>query len=364
MFSLTQINKEQFPIDYTEMATALSRRAGLCILDNYGNNLFFHAAAGSRSNYGEDHSSWGLELGASVKVFAEDSKTVLDGTQLPYSASGSVESSSKARCCNHEDHMNCVVAHGYIWDTVVSVSEPFPSTDIDDPKYPREWQSRYNQRHCWIAHTQVDLTWVEQAVLPTVRTSLRHAGVEWDSDVLWRTFLHDREATGTERLPADLHTAIGKILKWHGLTRAGYKKLGYDPAGQQTYSASIDHTIDWFSAPLDEKKNGVDPEVATKAEELLQEGVDVVSHGESLGVFGWARMLERRICVTEQGFVGSVHQLAKPGDQIAIFESVGMPFLLRQDGSQFRIIGSCYVEGQMDGEAVEEMSNWTAIHIV
>ena len=54
-----------FRIDYTEPAAALSRRAGLSILRQYGNSLFLHAAAGLRSAPRDSHTSWGMELGVS-----------------------------------------------------------------------------------------------------------------------------------------------------------------------------------------------------------------------------------------------------------------------------------------------------------
>jgi hypothetical protein len=59
LFALSLVDQQGFPIDYTESATALSRRAGMFLLTKHGNEFFLHAAAGVRSNYGSTHSSWG-----------------------------------------------------------------------------------------------------------------------------------------------------------------------------------------------------------------------------------------------------------------------------------------------------------------
>ena len=47
-----------------------------------------------------------------------------------------------------------------------------------------------------------------------------------------------------------------------------------------------------------------------------------------------------------------------------VFDSVNMPFVLRQDGRQYRIAGSCYIEGLVNGEAVIENSKWVETHVI
>lgn len=108
----------------------------------------------------------------------------------------------------------------------------------------------------------------------------------------------------------------------------------------------------------------MEPSVATHAQKLIDGGLAATTDADRSDLFGWMRMLERRICVTANGLVGSVHQSAQVGDHIVVFEGVNMPFVLRQDGRQYRIVGSCYIEGLMGGEAVKEDSEWTEIHIV
>ena len=44
---------------------------------------------------------------------------------------------------------------------------------------------------------------------------------------------------------------------------------------------------------------------------------------------------------------------AKIGDEICIFEGVNAPFVIRKSGERYKIVGSCYLHGMMDGEALK-----------
>lgn len=61
----------------------------------------------------------------------------------------------------------------------------------------------------------------------------------------------------------------------------------------------------------------------------------------------------RRFCVTESGRTGWVHGNAVAGDLVSVLCGFAVSVLVRSYEDAFRVIGQCYVEGIMDGEAVE-----------
>ena len=54
---------------------------------------------------------------------------------------------------------------------------------------------------------------------------------------------------------------------------------------------------------------------------------------------------------------------ANIGDEICIFEGVNAPFLLRKSGEHYKIVGSCYLHGMMDGEALRR-DDWKPTKIL
>ena len=43
----------------------------------------------------------------------------------------------------------------------------------------------------------------------------------------------------------------------------------------------------------------------------------------------------------------------RPGDIICIFSGGRVPFIVRAEGSEFRLVGEAYVHGLMEGQAVK-----------
>ncbi|KAK4574464.1 hypothetical protein LTR86_001305 [Recurvomyces mirabilis] len=62
----------------------------------------------------------------------------------------------------------------------------------------------------------------------------------------------------------------------------------------------------------------------------------------------------RRIFVTQSGYVGVGPKHARAGDVVAVIYGGVWPFILRSMGSEYSMIGTCYVHGIMNGEAVRE----------
>ncbi|KAI1438841.1 heterokaryon incompatibility protein-domain-containing protein [Xylaria sp. CBS 124048] len=69
-------------------------------------------------------------------------------------------------------------------------------------------------------------------------------------------------------------------------------------------------------------------------------------------VQGWVAAL--RFCITKQGRFAQVSQSSQPGDRICVLVGGEVPFVVRSTGrGTYTIIGECYVDGIMDGEALE-----------
>jgi hypothetical protein len=62
----------------------------------------------------------------------------------------------------------------------------------------------------------------------------------------------------------------------------------------------------------------------------------------------------KRLMTTTDGRIGMVPQSSRPGDQVWIIFGCSVPVVVRVSGERKELVGECYVDGIMDGEAVEE----------
>ena len=82
------------------------------------------------------------------------------------------------------------------------------------------------------------------------------------------------------------------------------------------------------------------------------------------------RRMSMRLMASQNGRVGMVPKAAMKGDLICLLFGCSVPMLLRkaQNGVQYTVVGECYVDGCMDGEAVEQREKAgaceTTFHIV
>jgi len=74
---------------------------------------------------------------------------------------------------------------------------------------------------------------------------------------------------------------------------------------------------------------------------------DAMLYADQLLVLG----RRRAFCITADGHMAMVPGKTQPGDRIALFAGGPTPFVVRQTGDHYILIGSCYVHGIMDGEA-------------
>ncbi|KAF2498159.1 hypothetical protein BU16DRAFT_440192, partial [Lophium mytilinum] len=62
---------------------------------------------------------------------------------------------------------------------------------------------------------------------------------------------------------------------------------------------------------------------------------------------------KRNFFTSTIGFMGLVPEEAQVGDRICVLFGVERPFVVRENGPSWTMVGECYVHGLMDGEAVD-----------
>jgi Heterokaryon incompatibility protein (HET) len=62
----------------------------------------------------------------------------------------------------------------------------------------------------------------------------------------------------------------------------------------------------------------------------------------------------KKLCLTDRGYLGQVPHSARIGDKVCIFLGSNVPHVIRPvDGGFFRLLGTAYIHGIMQGEAME-----------
>lgn len=64
-------------------------------------------------------------------------------------------------------------------------------------------------------------------------------------------------------------------------------------------------------------------------------------------------LVGRRLMTTLTGYIGLVPEAAQPGDVVAILHGCNFPVILRSRGETYAMIGEAYVDGIMEGEAMD-----------
>ena len=57
----------------------------------------------------------------------------------------------------------------------------------------------------------------------------------------------------------------------------------------------------------------------------------------------------RKFCITDGGYMGWVPLAALRGDRVCFFQGCELPFVVRPDGTGWRLLGDCYLHGLMAG---------------
>jgi hypothetical protein len=71
----------------------------------------------------------------------------------------------------------------------------------------------------------------------------------------------------------------------------------------------------------------------------------------------WDWLTNKALITTKAGRLGLGMLEARKGDQVAIIQGCNVPLLLRPSGRGLRLVGACYIDGLMDGEALRDPQN-------
>lgn len=61
----------------------------------------------------------------------------------------------------------------------------------------------------------------------------------------------------------------------------------------------------------------------------------------------------RKVCITSKGYIGLAPDLTEVGDEVCIFQGARAPFILRNIGDAYNVVGDAFVLNLMKGEALE-----------
>lgn len=155
------------------------------------------------------------------------------------------------------------------------------------------------------------------------------------SEALWRTLIGDRSASDHFPAPPDYAGHYDTMRMMQRLNRDLDARIAAGEAGTpallQLYT-----------------ENGID---LMDSQRLMAEAGLFQSGMASV-------MLERRLFVTKEGYIGAGPVSSRPGDLVFVLAGGHSPFVLRRepepaDGAKFRLVGDCYVHGWMKGEALD-----------
>jgi hypothetical protein len=100
-------------------------------------------------------------------------------------------------------------------------------------------------------------------------------------------------------------------------------------------------------------------EIATRVDEFPENQVPMRRELDSVSEFfaTFDLATSRRVfCMTEDGYMGLAPNGGRLGDRIGIILGCDVPFILRQVGNEWKLVGECYIHGLMDGEALRSES--------
>lgn len=103
----------------------------------------------------------------------------------------------------------------------------------------------------------------------------------------------------------------------------------------------------------------IDLETGTLDEAVLRKLANTLENVETpisrKFTHAWVKFgIARRMCVTAKGYLAHAVAEVQEGDQVVIFSSADVPFLLRPNGDgSYLLVGECYVHGIMYGEAMK-----------
>jgi hypothetical protein len=80
-------------------------------------------------------------------------------------------------------------------------------------------------------------------------------------------------------------------------------------------------------------------------------------------ILNLTRQRHRRAFTSTNGLVGLVPEGSEKGDTVCIVAGPNMPFIFRDYGSMYKLVGETYVHSIMDGELIEASPLVETFHV-
>jgi len=115
----------------------------------------------------------------------------------------------------------------------------------------------------------------------------------------------------------------------------------------QLYNMSYKETREYF-----DKFKNIKPE-DIKASDVINVTPQSKSTIKEYSSLMEKNLANRRFCATSKGYLGWLCDAGEAGDIVCIFAGSNVPYLLRpDDDGYYKLIGECYIQGIMYGEAL------------
>ncbi|KAL5327565.1 hypothetical protein ACEPPN_005265 [Leptodophora sp. 'Broadleaf-Isolate-01'] len=180
-----------------------------------------------------------------------------------------------------------------------------------------------------------------------------------------------------ERIGAELYTPESVRLQWADMVDVGdvFRALGDEDGGEramensirQNYYTSGGSMVFAFmkttlmdsasgginSFPYFPLLGGIGGEPKYAATDSGPDGMDDEHQRARFGTV----CTGRRFFVTMKGYIGLALPEVSQGDSVCVFLGTKIPFVVRPEGDHFLLIGEAYVQGMMNGEAIQELES-------
>jgi Heterokaryon incompatibility protein (HET) len=202
--------------------------------------------------------------------------------------------------------------------------------------------------------------WSKRSIVQEERWKSAYGDKNQTAKALYRVLLSDRVKGGSKA--ADRHAVIFHLPSTFVIAKRQFERLGWNwLTSQEGYYFRweewrkvnkhiwLDHCTldDFFSDEIPEDASEFDmTEVYTCFDRSSKKRRFMTTEK---GYMGWA----------PDNIFGSNHEQTRAGDLITILYGCSTPLVIRPHGPYFQILGEAYVQGFMDGEAIDDLKTYS-----